>query len=320
MFCKRFILFIFTFLFCATTFAQEYTAKARLDSALILIGDHLNVCLEVTAPKGKAVYIPQLSDTLLAAMETSIDWIANSNFDTIINNDHYIIKQTITITVFDSGSYVFPAIPILSVDSQIVAQTNPLFFEVATIAVDTTAAIKDIKDISKIPFTFHEFWMYVKKYALFIVAGLLVIGLIVYAIWRYIKKQRIQQPAPVVKPKPKIKPHITALKELEKLRQKKLCEQGRTKEYYTELTDIVRKYIDDQWNIGALEMVTTEILDALKNTEIHEEVLKRLYQAFSTADLVKFAKFTPMPIDDDLAFKNSKEFVERTAEVGVNYE
>jgi hypothetical protein len=315
MFYKRFILFTFIFWLCTATFAQEYSAKARLDSAQILIGDHLKVHLEITVPKGKPVYIPQLNDKLLAVMENPIDWISNSNFDTVVDNVHYIIKQTITITAFDSGSYIFPAIPILSADSQIVAQTNPLFFEVATIAVDTTAAIKDIKGISKIPFTIHEFWMYVKKYALFIVAGLLVIGLIVYAVWRYIKKQRMQKPLPVVKPKPKIKPHITALKELEKLRQKKLCEQGRTKEYYTELTDIVRKYIDDQWEVGAMEMVTTEILDALRNTEIHEEVLKRLYQAFSVADLVKFAKFTPMPTDDDMAFKNSKEFVERTAVV-----
>jgi predicted transcriptional regulator len=154
-----------------------------------------------------------------------------------------------------------------------------------------------------------------KEYALFIVVGLLIMGLTFYAIWRYVKKERAQKSQPVVKPKPKIKPHIIALKELEKLRQKKLWEQGRTKEYYTELTDIVRKYIDDQWEIGAMEMVTSEILDVLRNTEIHEEVLKRLQQAFTVADLVKFAKYTPLPTDHDMAFKDSKEFVERTAEI-----
>jgi hypothetical protein len=318
MFRKRFIFFIVSFWFCTFAFAQEYSAKAKLDSAQILIGDHLNVRLEVTAPKGKSVFIPQLNDKLLGAMENPIDWISNSTFDTIVNHDHYILKQTITITAFDSGGYVFPPIPVFDADSQIVAQTNPLFFEVATIVVDTTAAIKDIKNIAKIPFTFHEFWMYVKEYALFIVVGLLIIGLIIYAIWRYIKKKRIQKPQPEVKPKPKIKPHIAALKELEKLRQKKLWEQGRTKEYYTELTDIVRKYIDDQWEIGAMEMVTSEILDALKDTEIHEEVLKRLYQAFSVADLVKFAKYNPLPTDHDMAFKDCREFVERTAEVMVS--
>ena len=203
-------------------------------------------------------------------------------------------------------------------DSQIVAQTNPLFFEVSTIAVDTTAAIKDIKDISKIPVTFHEIWMYVKEYALFMLVGLLVIGLIIYAVWRYFKKKQTQKPQPAVKPKPKIKPHITALKELEILRQKKLWEQGRTKEYYSELTEITRKYIEDQWNIGAMEMVTSEIMEALKNTEIHAEVLKKLYQAYSIADLVKFAKYTPLPTDHDTTFKDCKEFVERTAEVVIS--
>jgi hypothetical protein len=307
-----------SFLICAFAFAQEYSAKAKLDSAQILIGDHLNIRLEVAAPKGKPVFIPQLNDKILQEAEAPFDWIANSPFDTVDYEDHYIVKQTITITAFDSGSYAFPAIPVFSLDSQWVAQTNPLFFEVTTVAVDTTAAIKDIKDISKIYFTFHEFWMYVKEYALFIAVGLLVAGLVVYAVWRHIKKKRAQKPQPLVKPKPKIKPHITALKELEKLRQKKLCEQGKTKDYYTELTDIIRKYIDDQWDICALEMVTTEIVVALQNTNIHDEVLKRLHQSFSVADLVKFAKYSPLPTDHDMAFKDCKEFVERTAEVVIS--
>ena len=318
MFWKRFTIFTVCFGLCAFAFAQEYSAKAKLDSAHILIGDYLNVRLEVTAPKGNPVFIPQLNEKLMQEAEAPFDWIENSNVDTIVGNDYYTLKQTITVTAFDTGNYVFPAIPIFSMDSQIVAQTNPLFFEVSTVAVDTTAAIKDIKGIAKIPFTFHEFWLYVKQYALFVVAGLLVIGLIVYVVWRYIKKKRAEKSIPVVKPKPKIKPHITALKELEKLRQKKLCEQGKTKEYYSELIDIVRIYIDGQWEIGAMEMVTSEIMDALKNTEIHEEVRKRFHQACTIADLVKFAKYTPLPTDHDLAYKDCKEFVERTASIMVS--
>jgi len=315
MFRKRLIFFIVSFCLCAFASAQEFSAKAKLDSAHILIGDHLNVQLEVTAPKGKPVFIPQLDDKILKEAEAPFDWVANSRIDTVVNSDHYIFRQTITITAFDSGSYVFPPIPVFDMEEQMVAQTNPLLFEVSTIAVDTTAGIRDIKGIAKVPFSFHEFWMYAKKYALFILVGWLVIGLIAYAVWRYLKKKRAQKPQPVVKPKPKIKPHITALKALEKLRQKKLWEQGKTKEYYSELVDIVRKYIDDQWDIGAMEMVSSEILDALKNTEIHEEVLKKLRQAFSVADLVKFAKYMPLPTDHDMAFKDCKEFVERTTEI-----
>ena len=313
MFMKRFTFFILSILLCTTASAQEYSAKAKLDSLHILIGDHLNVRLEVTAPKGKSVIIPQLNDKMLEAAEVPFEWISNSKFDTIINQNNYILQQTITITAFDSGSYAFPSIPIFDLDSNIVAQTNPLFFEVSTVAVDTTAAIKDIKDISIMYFSLHELWLYVKEYALFIVAGLLVIGLIIYAVWRYIKKKQAQKPAPVVKPIPKIKPHITALKALEKLRQKKLWEQGKTKEYYSELIDIMRIYINEQWNIDAMEMVTSEIIEALQTTEIHQEVLKKLHQSCTIADLVKFAKYAPLPTDHDLTFKNCKEFVERTA-------
>ncbi|MDR0207173.1 MAG: hypothetical protein LBI45_07970 [Bacteroidales bacterium] len=314
---KRFTFLTLFCLLCGLSYAQEYSAKAKLDSAHILIGDYLNINLEVTAPKGKPVFIPLLNDKILQEAEAPFDWISSSNFDTLWNNDYYIIKQTITITAFDSGRYVFPAIPVFDIDSQMVAHTNPLYFDVSTVAVDTTAAFKDIKDISRINFTFRELWMYVKKYSLFILAGLLVLGLIIYLVWRYVKKKQTQKPLPLEKPKPKIKPHITALKELEKLRQKKLCEQGKTKEFYTELTDIIRIYIEDLWNIGAMEMVTTEIMEALKKISIHEEVLKKVHQAFSIADLVKFAKYSPLPTDHDLSFRNCKEFVERTAEVAI---
>jgi len=315
MFYKRFTFFIAIFCICILASAQEYSAKAKLDSAHILIGDYLNVHLEVTAPAGKPVIIPQLNDKILGKTDVSFDWIANSKLDTIINDNQYIIKQTITITAFDSGSYTFPVIPILDIDSQIVAQTNPLFFDVSTVAVDTTAAIKDIKNISTVPVTFHELWMYIKEYSLFILVGALATGLIIYLIWRYLKKKQAQKQQPVVKPKPKIRPHITALKELEKLRHKKLWELGKTKEYYTELVDIVRIYINGQWNIDAMEMVTTEIMEALKNIEIHEEVSNKLLYTLSISDLVKFAKYTPLPTDHDLAFRNCKEFIERTAEV-----
>jgi hypothetical protein len=73
--------------------------------------------------------------------------------------------------------------------------------------------------------------------------------------------------------------------------------------------------MDGQWEIGAMEMVTSEIMDALKDTAIHTEVLKKLHQALTIADLVKFAKYNPLPTDHDAAFKNCKELVERTAEV-----
>jgi len=327
MTCKRLALFVLSFWLCSFVTAQEYSAKAKLDSAHILIGDYLNVQLEVTAPKGKPIQIPQFNEKLLEEMEAPFEWISNSKFDTVLRDNQYVLKQTITITAFDTGVFVFPAIPVLNVDSQIVAQTNPLFFEVSTVAVDTTAAIKDIKGISNIPFSWHELWLYVKKYALSIwlfvkeyalsiLVGNLVLLLIGYVIWRHIKKKRAQKPLQVVKQKPKIKPHITALKELEKLRQKRLWEQGRTKEYYSELIDIVRIYIDDQWDIGAMEMVTSEIMEALKVTEIHEDVLKRFHQACTIADLVKFAKYTPLTTDHDMAFKECREFVERTANVG----
>lgn len=293
---------------------QSYKATARLDSTSILIGDYLNVHLEVAVPKGNTILFPKINTPFFTALNSPIEWIESSKIDTSFSGDLQLFKQTITITAFDSGRYTFPSIPILSSDSLLMTITDSLFFNVTTIPVDTTAAYKDIKGNVKVPFTFHEFWLYVKKYGLLILLIAILIGLSIYFAIKWMNKKKKGVKPIIKKQKPKEKPHIIALRDLDYLKKKKLWEQGKIKEYYSELTDIIRVYLENRWDINAMEMVSSEILDAIIAIETAQKEADRLEKLFSISDLVKFAKWDPLPTDHDLAFKYANEFVSKTAD------
>lgn len=288
------------------TWSQNYNATAKIDSNHILIGDQLNIKLTITAPSAANIIIPQPDAKGLDTL--GIDLIGNSAIDTTKEGDKSVYNQTITITAFDSGYYVFPPIAILSVDSQILAATQPLQFEVVTIQVDTTAAFRDIKQPAKEMITFKE----ILPYILLCLATIAVIALVVFLIRKFYRKKSPKKALP--KPKPKVKPHIAALEALENLRLKHLWQDGLVKLYYSELTDIIREYIDGRWEIDAPEMTSSEIIDAVARLQLDNDTKELLRTILSTADLVKFAKWQPLPNEHDTCFKNAVRFVETTKE------
>lgn len=311
---KFIVVFVILGLIIPRSLGQSYKATAKLDSTSILIGDYLNVHLEVAVPKGNSISFPKINDQFFTSRNSSIEWIQNSKIDTIHSGNLELFRQTVTFTAFDSGQFVFPSIPILSKDSLILTQTDSLYFNVTTIPVDTTAAYKDIKGNVKTPFTFHEFWLYMKKYGFLILLITILVGLCTYLVVKYLKKKR-KKYKPIEKIiVPKEKAHIIAFKALEHLRKKKLWEQGKVKDYYSELTDIIRTYLENRWRINAMEMVSSEILDAIKTLELSQQEIDHLQKLFQIADLVKFAKWDPLPTDHDIAFKSAHDFIEKTAD------
>ena len=300
----RYLLLLVMTFFAAVAFGQQGEVKARLDSTHILIGDYLNVQLSVKAPTSVKVLFP----TVQPLLPDSIEMIGVSKIDTLIENNMAAYKQTVTVTAFDSGSFVFPTLPFYSADSVLLGITNPLPFEVTTVPVDTTLAIKDIHPPVKVPLTFKE----VLPYILTVLAVALLVALIVFLIMRYAKKEKPQKVR--VKVVPKEKAHIIALSRLETLRKKKLWEAGEVKTYYSELTDIIRDYMENRWEFGAMEMVTPEIMAELERLNLSQEDREMMHQILNTADLVKFAKWQPLPTDHDRCFKDAVGFVQATAE------
>lgn len=286
--------------------AQSYQASATIDSTNILIGDFLDVKLTVKVPEGKDVFIPQIDQAVLD--DTGIEWINSSSFDTIRESGSVVLKQNIIVTSYDEGNYVFPSIPVFGLDSALLAHTDPIAFSVTTIPVDTTASFMDIKMPVKEPLKFKE----LLPYLLMTVAVMAIVALIVFIVLKYVKKKK---PKGTHAPsKPKVKPDVAAIAALEKLRVSKLWQEGKVKLYYSELTEIIRTYIDGRFEINAMEMVSSEILQELNTQKVPEEAYNKIRDMLTVADLVKFAKWEPMPDDHDRCMKDAFAFVELTPE------
>ena len=172
--------------------------------------------------------------------------------------------------------------------------------------VDTSKAdIKDIANIMKEPLTFWEIFRWV----------LLVLGVALIAWGAVFVSRKVKKREPLITlPKaPPLPPDTVALNDLETLRQKELWQHGRAKEYHTELTDILRRYLCDQFGIDSLEMTSDQTLDAYESLRPQrDESHEMLRTVLRTADMVKFAKAEPQPHEHELSLKNARTFVETT--------
>jgi hypothetical protein len=176
------------------------------------------------------------------------------------------------------------------------------------VKVDTTQAIKPIIGPLKVPITFREMLPW-------ILAALAVLLLIAGLIW-YLNKRRKKQPVFVLKPKVVLSPKEAALREIEKLRMKKLWQAGRVKEYHSELTEILRKYIEGRFQVPALEQTSSEISESLSNQAgCPKQALDRLSHLLVLADMVKFAKVQPLPAENEKSLSEGIEFVHETTPV-----
>jgi len=304
---KTYSLLTIFLLTAGVAFAQDYKATASITPGSILIGDQVELSLIFTGPSGAEVIWPTIKDTILGNLQV----INRTKIDTSLSADKKTLQlsQKLRITCFDSGFYTIPPInffyrhlPDTTIRN---IQTNIQALTVHTLAVDTTKAIKPIKGPVRIGFSIFEFLPW-------IIAGLLFIVVAGFLIWYYLKRKK-GEPIFVLRPSVKYQPHEWALMELEKLRAKKLWQTGKIKDYHTELTDILRKYSEDRFHIMALESTTAEILEDLESktliTKENREILSRI---LLMADLVKFAKYLPLPEEHDQSMEYAIDFINNT--------
>ncbi len=311
----RILAYILLFLLINTSvFAQEIKVKSTLDTNVILIGDQIKYNVILTKPVNSKIYFPNLNDTLTQ----NIIIVSKDTVDTLnIDNKNITLKQSYTITSFDSGYYAIPpAYFTQKHDTTIdtIAITNPLLFQVLTLKVDTTKQkIADIKEVYEAPMTFKEFLM---EYYPYIIAILLII-IIVIAVIIYLKKRKQKNDEKPRFVKPKEPAHIIAFRELEKLQNEKLWQKNKVKLYYIKLTEIIRKYIEYRYEVLAMEQTSAEIIKTLKPIIKDDTIIKKLQDLFSVSDLVKFAKYKPLPNEHDLSYKNAYGFVDDTKLVEI---
>lgn len=311
---KKFIsplLFITVFgLQSVTSFAQEVSVTATLDTTEILIGQQTKLTLRVeysTMQGDVKIDFPNISDTIIKQIEV-IDKSAIEKYIPDSSNLKRLgMKQALIITSFDSGYYAIPPFRfIINGDSTNAVETEALLLSVNTVAVDTTQNIKDIKPPFEVPFSWREYlpYMYWGLTALIALAGITL--LIIYLV----KKKRIQPVPKVVISN--VPPHVTAIQRLEKLREEKLWQQGKIKQYHSEISEILRQYIEQRFYIPAMEQVTEEILYSIRTILIDEEHKMKLKQILILADLVKFAKEHPLPHENEQSWIIAYDFINAT--------
>ncbi len=298
-----FYCFLITSSFFYGASAQSISVSARIDSALIWIGSQTRLTFEISQQPNQKVITPLFSDTIVSGLEI-VEPLKN---DTVKSPDgQVVISQHYTVTSFvDSLLYIPPYPFVLNGDT---VWTKSLSLKVVQpFEIDTTAnKFTDIKPVLVPKF----YWKGLIKTVLLILAILLIIIALYFVIRRYIQKKPLL-PAP--SPESLLPPYVVAIKKLNSIKQQKLWQQNRSKEFHTELTDVVREYIERTFEIPSLEMTSDEIISHLNHLKFESSsAYKALIQILQLADLVKFAKWNPLPDEHELSLSNSFLFVEQT--------
>ena len=289
-------------------FAQQTLIDVKIDSAAILIGEQTKLHLTLTTDKDKQVQVLIPADTLMRGVEV----LERSKPDTTwIENDRMLVKQDVLITSFDSSLYLLP--PVLAIDGRDTILSNQVALKVSTVPVnvDKPEEFADIKDVWKPPFVWSDYYPWI----IGILAVLLLMALAYYIVKRIRESKSL---IPFAQPeKPKLPPYEQAIKELDEIKQSKLWQQGKEKEYFTSITDTLRRYLVDRFGINAMEKTSAEILDSVKGIDEIVPAFEKLEQVLKLADFVKFAKFRPLSDENDLSLVNAYFFVNQTKPVEI---
>lgn len=297
--------------------AQNVRTYAEMDSTVIFIGGQVGLDIVATFPADAEIhFLPLEGDTL----SNEVEIVDRLMPDSTLEANVITIHQRYIVQSFDSGlHYINPKPLLLMPDSSIVKVDIPALnvlnpFNVEIDQQSQVAKITDIRGAINVPWTLAE----VLQYWPWLLGAIILIAAIVLGIWYY-KRQKAKN-AGIVKEKPKkvIPCHVTALNDLEQLKEKSLWQHSHVKEYYSELTEILRTYISARYSVNAMESTTDEIMENLKaipNIDMSDTT--RMQNILELADFAKFAKLEPLPDENDGAMKQAVEFVSNTAETNT---
>lgn len=273
------------FLLPAVSYSQHPAdVSATIDTTTIKIGEQIHYTITVTTDSTAVVHFPE--GQTFSPLET----VEALQIDTVQHKNRRILQRLYTLTRFDSGTYTIPR-------QRIAINEQPFFtdsfrIKIADVAVDTTQQkLYDIKPLMEVQKSHTALW----NLLLWILAGLVVTGGLAY--WFILRKK----PYTEAEKEALLPPYDRALLELKKLENSKYLIRNEYKEYYSELTTIIRSYLEEDVHIAALESTTEQLitkLEMLKNTEqlkLNDETLIQFQKLLQTADLVKFAKSKPSP-------------------------
>jgi len=290
--------------------AQDIKTKISLDSSIILIGDQVKLKLEVEYPSNIKIFLPVPADSI----GNTIEVVERLKVDsTKLENNRLKLTQEFVITSFDSGMHFIPAFPVVVTNGGI---KDTVLSNAAILSVYTIPKLDSLINALKGPIDIkapYEAPITLKEVAPWILGILLLAGLIFLIVY-YFKHRQSDRPLFSFPQKPKEPAHVIALRKLDQIKEEKIWQQGKTKQYYSEVTDALREYIENRFGINAMEQTSEETISSfkLKKDLIDEAIFNNLKRILTNADLVKFAKFEPLPDDNNLVLVDAFFFVNQT--------
>ena len=281
--------------------------SGRVEPDSIGIGDRFLYTIEVEKDQVQGVFFPEFGGEGSSHYEI----IENMPIDTLERDGRRMkLRKQYLLAAFQEGMHkVVPQVMYL--DKNIVdtlSAEDTIVLAVTTFQIDSTShSIYDFKPQMDLPFKFGE----ITGYLLWSIVGLILLALLIYGLHRLLKHYG-KSFGTIFKPAPPLPPHVVAFMALEKLHEERLCQQGEHKLFYSQLTDILREYISGSFGIGAMEMTSDEIIEAMRSVEIQSKQKMDLSDILREADLVKFAKAEPESEQSEGAYQMAWEFVMQT--------
>lgn len=277
--------------------------NASLDTNTMLIGQQTRLNLEARFDAASKFSFPTLTDTLHEKVEILNHTLIDTTFDKV-NIAEKIVRQQFTVTSFDSGYYVIKPLPLVVNEDTV--YTEPLLLSIGGLPVDTADGFKDIKEPEEVPF---EVMSWSATYWHWIVIPLVLLAVIIFVAYRLGKKRR---EAPPVERKPKEPLIDRTLRALQETKKKQLWQNDKTKQYYSEITDTLKAYIEERYSVGAMEATSDELMTSLRSFPLTDTDRQNLLQILRLADLAKFAKEKPIQSENEMCMNYAISFVKNT--------
>lgn len=302
------------FSFSVASAAENISATAKLDSTTMIMGSKTALHVEFVGEFGDDAhtYINQEEWKNVEINQT------DSSDMSVLGNNRRELRAMFMIQAFDSGLFTLPPVYLISGNDTIASNTSVL--KVDPIALDTANVI--FKDGQPVDIKVHDLtdvvnaeeklldmipdWVTITWP--WILLAIALLSLIIFVYLKWLRHGKI----PLIPTKKPVPPYVLAIEKLNALQQKKLWQHGAEKEYYTQLTDILRGYLYGRFGINAMEMTTPQILAKISDTDEAKEFASFVHSVLKEADFVKFAKAKPAAPENELAFRNVREFVELT--------
>jgi hypothetical protein len=287
----------------AVTEKSMIEVNSSVDSSLITIGDLITYTITIDYADSLAIEKPGEGVHLgqFEIKDYKID-------EPVYKNQRIFQKYEFVISVYDTGRFVIPPFPIAffpkdSISKYQIIEASAIPIYVKSVIQDEEKQLRDIKNPLEIPFNY--------LFVVSVAAVIVLLAVIAYLGYKFYKKRK--EKGYLIKPPEPVRPaHEIALESIERLLEEQLIEKKEIKLFYSRLSEIIRRYIEDCFYISALEETSMEIIEELQLQNMAEETVDLLREFFTLADFVKFAKYLPTDDENAQSIEMAKQFITST--------